>query len=92
MPTRDSKTGAIYVKVVNRAATPEAVHVAVSGVAAVEAGGQAVTMSSSGPADTNSITDPVRIVPVTAKVDGLSTDFTRTFPPFSITVLEIKAK
>jgi len=90
--TRDSKTGAIYVKVVNRAAAPEAVHIAVSGIAAVEAGGQAVTMSPISPADTNSITDPVRIVPITAKVDGLSANFIRAFPPYSITVLEMKAK
>jgi alpha-N-arabinofuranosidase len=90
--TRDSKTGTIYVKVVNRGATPQSVHIALSGVTAVEPGGQVVTMSGSGPTDTNSITDPVRIVPVTTKVDGLSANFTRTFPPYSINVLEVKAK
>jgi alpha-N-arabinofuranosidase len=90
--TRDSKTGTIYVKVVNRAATAQAVHIAVSGVAAVEAGGQAITMSASSPADTNSISEPARIVPVISRADGLSTNFTRTFPPYSISVLEMKAK
>jgi alpha-N-arabinofuranosidase len=90
--TRDSKTGTIYVKVVNRAGTPQPVHIALSGVGAVEAGGEVVTLSGSGPNDTNSITDPAKIVPVTAKVDGLSTNFTRTFPPYSISVLEMKAK
>src|ERR1017187_9654655 len=90
--TRDSKTGTIYVKVVNRGATPQSVHIALSGVTSVEPGGEAITMSGSGPTDTNSITDPVRIVPVTTKVDGLSASFTRTFPPYSINVLEVKAK
>jgi len=90
--TRDSKTGAIYVKVVNLAGTPQSVHLAVSGVTSVEPGGQAITMSGSGPSDTNSITDPTHIVPVTTKVDGLSANFTRTFPPYSISVLEMKAK
>ena len=90
--TRDSKTGTIYVKVVNRAGTPQPVHIAVSGVGAVEPSGQAITMSASGPSDTNSITEPTKIVPVTAKVDGLSANFTRTFPPYSISVLEMKAK
>jgi alpha-N-arabinofuranosidase len=42
--------------------------------------------------ETNSITEPTKIVPVTRKVDGLSPDFTRTFPPCSITVLKIKSK
>jgi alpha-N-arabinofuranosidase len=90
--TRDSKTGTVYVKVVNRGGTPQAVHIALSGVTAVEPGGQIVTMSGSGPSDTNSITEPTKIVPVTSKVDGLSANFTRTFPPYSINVLEMKAK
>ena len=90
--TRDSKTGTIYVKVVNRAATPQSVHIAVSGVAAVEPGGQAITMSASSPADTNSITEPAKIVPIVRTVDGLSTNFSRTFPPYSISVLEMRAK
>jgi alpha-N-arabinofuranosidase len=90
--TRDSKTGAIYVKVVNRAATPQPVHLALSGVTAVEPGGQITTISGSSPADTNSIADPARIVPVTSKIDGLSADFTRTFAPYSINVLELKTR
>ena len=49
-------------------------------------------MSASSPDDTNSITEPTKIVPVTTKVDGLSADFTRTFPPYSITVLQMKGK
>ena len=90
--TRDSKTGAIYVKVVNRAGTPQSVHLALSGVTAVEPAGRIITMSGSGPNDTNSITDPTRIVPVTTKVDGLSANVTRIFPPYSISVLEMQAK
>jgi alpha-N-arabinofuranosidase len=90
--TRDGKTGAIYVKVVNRAGTPQSVHVALSGVTAVEPTGQAITMSGAGPNDTNSITNPTRIVPVTTKVDGLSANFTRTFPPYSISILELQTK
>jgi len=48
-------------------------------------------MSGSGPAGTNPITGPTHIVPVT-KVDGLSANFTRTFPAYSISVLEMNAK
>jgi alpha-N-arabinofuranosidase len=35
---------------------------------------------------------PKTIVPATEKADGLGTDFTRTFPPYSITILELQAK
>jgi alpha-N-arabinofuranosidase len=90
--TRDSKAGTIYVKIVNRAGTPQPVRLALSGVAAVEAKGQLVTLSASSPTDTNSITEPARIVPVTTNVDGLSTDFTRPFPPYSVSVLIMKGK
>jgi alpha-N-arabinofuranosidase len=90
--TRDSKAGTIYVKIVNRAGTPQPVRLAISGVAAVEAKGQLVTLSASSPTDTNSITEPARIVPVTTNVDGLSTDFTRPFPPYSVSVLIMKGK
>lgn len=41
--------------------------------------------------DTNSIEVPTTLGPVTAPVDGLSADFTKTFLPYSITILEMNA-
>lgn len=61
-------------------------------MAGADAKGQTITLSAASPADTNSITEPTKIVPVTAAVDGLGTNFTRTFPPYSLTVLQMKAK
>ncbi len=87
--TRDSASGMIYVKVVNAAGTPQPVQVQISGVDRIAATGQMVEMTGESYEDTNSITDPKNIVPVTKSVDGLSTDFTRTFPPYSITVLKL---
>ena len=90
--TRDTKTGTIFLKIVNRAAASQPVRVELSGLANVDAKGQAVTLSASSPDDTNSITAPTKIVPVTSSVDGLGTSFTRTFPPYSLTVLQMKAR
>jgi alpha-N-arabinofuranosidase len=90
--TRDTRTGTVFLKIVNRAATPQALRVEFSGLASVDAKGQAVTLSAGSPGDTNSITEPTKIVPVTSSVDGLGTSFTRTFPPYSLTVLQMKAK
>jgi alpha-N-arabinofuranosidase len=90
--TRDTKTGTVFLKIVNRAATPQPLRVEFSGLAAIDAKGQAVTLSASSPTDTNSIADPTKIVPVTSTVDGLGTSFTRTFPPYSLTVLQIGCK
>jgi alpha-N-arabinofuranosidase len=90
--TRDSRTGMIYLKVVNRQSTSQPMRVQISGASAVEAEGQALVLKAGSPDDTNSIQEPRKIVPVAEKVDGLGTDFTRDFPPYSITILELKAK
>ena len=88
--TRDSKTGTIYIKVVNRADTAQDVHIIVSGVSTVASTGRIVTLSGSGPTDTNSMADPKKIIPIVADLSGLSTDFTHSFAPFSVNVLELK--
>jgi alpha-N-arabinofuranosidase len=89
--TRDSKTGTIYLKAVNRAGTSQAVHVSLTGVASVKPHGQAITLAANSPDDTNSIAEPRKLVPAASSVDGLGTDFARPLPPYSITVLKIQA-
>ncbi len=90
--TRDSKTGTIYLKVVNRAATPQAVHVSIGGVGSVEPTGKLLAMAAGSPDDTNSITAPAKIVPIASNAGGLSANFTRAFPPYSINVLQIRSQ
>jgi alpha-L-arabinofuranosidase len=90
--TRDSKTGVVYLKIVNRASTPQAVRVEIAGLASVESRGQTIALTAASPDDTNSIDEPAKISPKTATVDGLGASFTRSYPPYSITVLEMKSK
>ena len=90
--TRDGQDGTIYLKVVNRLATAQPVHVKIDGINNVESSAEAVMMSANKPDDTNSIQEPKKIVPVTSNMDGLGADFTRDFPPYSITILKLKAK
>jgi alpha-N-arabinofuranosidase len=90
--TRDSANGMIYLKVVNRQSTPQPVKIEITGVASVKAEGTAIVLKAGKPDDTNSIQDPKNIVPVTEEAGGLGTDFTRTFPPYSITILELQTK
>ena len=89
--TRDSRTGTLYLKLVNRAGAPQPVRVEIGG-AALQPKGRMIAMSASGPEDTNSIAAPRKIVPVTSVIDGLGAAFTRTLPAYSITVLEMKGK
>jgi alpha-N-arabinofuranosidase len=88
--TRDSRSGTIFLKIVNRLASPQSVHVKITGANNVDSSAEALVMSASSPDDTNSIQDPTKIVPVTSNVDGLGADFTRSFPPYSISVLQLK--
>ena len=89
--TRDSATGTLYVKVVNRGEAPQSVAIEVSGVNAL-AYGIATVLKAASPEDTNSIDDPKKITPVSQFIKVLDTYFARTFPPFSITVLELHPK
>jgi alpha-N-arabinofuranosidase len=90
--TRDSQNGTIFLKVVNRAGKPQPVEIKINGVGSVEPEADAVVLKAGSPDDMNSIKEPTKIVPVAEKVDGLGNDFTREFPAYSITVLELKAK
>jgi alpha-N-arabinofuranosidase len=90
--TRDSQTGVVYLKVVNELGTPQPVNIQISGVASVESEGTAIVLKANSPNDTNSLLEPEKIVPNTEFVTGLGTDFTREFPPYSITILELKTK
>jgi alpha-N-arabinofuranosidase len=87
--TKTTKNGTIYLKVVNTIATPQVVKIELIGAKKITPIGQAITLSSAKPDDTNSITEPIKIVPVKTDVDGLGAQFSRTFPAYSVTILVI---
>jgi alpha-N-arabinofuranosidase len=88
--TKDS--GSVYVNIVNRSAAPQQVHIALSGLKSIAPAGKAITLTSASINDTNSITDPHKVEPVTANVSGLGPEFTRTVPANSVTILELSGK
>jgi alpha-N-arabinofuranosidase len=90
--TRDTKRGKIIVKIVNRADTAQSVEINITGVKSVAAKGTATVLKAANRNETNTLQDPEHIVPVTEKIRGLGVNFTRSYPPCSITVLELAAK
>lgn len=90
--TRDSKTGVIYLKMVNPLGTPQDVHVDIKGVASVAARGESVIMKADSLEATNSIMEPKKIVPVNATETGLGATFNRTLAPYSINILKLSSK
>ena len=90
--TRDTASGKIIVKIVNRADAPQDVAVAIAGVSSIADAGTATVLKADNRDATNSLEDPKHVVPTTEPVTGLSTNFTRTYPPCSITILELTVK
>jgi alpha-L-arabinofuranosidase len=89
--TRDSATGTIYLKVVNAADEVQPVSVTVKGSEVADSTGEAIVLTSDSPQDTNRLSDPGKIVPVTTRVSGLGRNFQYRFKPYSVTVLQIGA-
>jgi alpha-N-arabinofuranosidase len=90
--TRNTVTGTLFLKIVNAGGQPQTVKIDIKGAGKILPGGQSVVLKGDGPEETNSITAPEKIVPVASKVTGLGKSFTRSFPAWSITVLQIETK
>jgi alpha-N-arabinofuranosidase len=90
--TRSSKTGAIYLKAVNASSKPEQVDITFKGASQISSTGTAVVLASAAPGDTNTITDPTKIVPVTSKISAIQSTFSPTLAPYSINVFQIQAR
>ena len=90
--TRQTETGKVFLKVVNPSSAVQSVTIELKGAANVRGEGKCVTLRATGPTDTNSITEPTKIVPVTESLKNVAGTFSHTFPAWSITVLELTAQ
>jgi alpha-N-arabinofuranosidase len=90
--TRDSKNGTLLLKVVNTTGTAQHIKVQITGARSVNSKGEAVVLAGKSLDDTNSLTEPDKVVPHTEKVEGLGPSFARDFPPYSVTVLKLKTR
>jgi alpha-N-arabinofuranosidase len=82
----------IYLKVVNSTATAQNLNIDMQGAVKVAASGTAITLKADHTEDTNTITEPDKIIPVTSIVKGIKKSFKQNFPPYSITVLQLQTK
>ena len=89
--TRDTHNGALYIKVANVTGTPRSLQINIDGVKRIAKTGTRVILSAA-LTDSNSINNPVQVVPLIESINGLGRNFTQTFPPYSITVLKLETK
>ncbi|RYE16427.1 MAG: alpha-N-arabinofuranosidase, partial [Sphingobacteriaceae bacterium] len=86
------KNGTVYLKIVNAQNVPQAVNLSLQGAGKVALTGTKVVLKSDNPEDTNSITEPEKIIPVTTKIKGIKKAFSQTLPAYSITILQLETK
>jgi alpha-N-arabinofuranosidase len=90
--TRDSQTGAVYLKIVNPGGTPQPITINLHGASSIAPTGTAITLSAASPDESNSIDNPVHITPVTSAFSGVKAAFQRSFPAYSVTILKLNAR
>jgi alpha-N-arabinofuranosidase len=89
--TRDSQTGELFVKLVNPQTNAVSLKIEINGVATLAAKGTAIVLAGN-PDDSNSITQPEKILPDTKAVRDVKPTFTYKMPPSSIVVLNLKTR
>jgi alpha-N-arabinofuranosidase len=82
----------IYLKLVNGSSTPQSVHINLNGVTKVNKEARLTTLRGNTPEETNSITDPQRVMPVSSTIRNAATSFEHTVPPYSVEVLDLAAQ
>jgi alpha-N-arabinofuranosidase len=89
--TRDSRSGRIYVKLMNATAADAPVQLELAGAKALAPTATVLTLAAD-PQATNSIDAPERVVPVASKVSGVSSGFTYTVPAHGIVSLVLETR
>jgi alpha-N-arabinofuranosidase len=89
--TRDSRSGAMYLKLVNPTDADARVHLDLQGVGGIASTATA-EMLAADPKATNSIDVPRTVYPLTSKISGVKTAFSYTVPSHAIVVLMLETR
>ncbi|WP_255486653.1 alpha-L-arabinofuranosidase C-terminal domain-containing protein [Mucilaginibacter sp. SP1R1] len=90
--TRDSKTGLLFVKIVNASGKAQSVTIDLQGAAKVKSDGTLIVLKSDKPDDTNTINEPKKIVPLNKNVKNIRKTFTTVFDAYSVNVLQLQVQ
>lgn len=87
----DEATGELIVKVVNAEAEAYPLRIKLEGVSKVEKTGKVISLSAANDMGENSFEEPMKISPQESEYNGFGESFDYSFPPFSYTILRLKA-
>lgn len=88
--TKDEKTGAVYVKLVNTTGKQQLVDINLKSVGKVSPEATLVVIKGDHPEDTNTLSEPEKVIPSTTRITGIASNFTRSLDPYSITILQLQ--
>jgi len=88
--TMNDTTGAVYLKIVNTTAKKQAIKINLNGVGKVAPNATLAVVKGNKPEDTNTITEPANITPVTTTIKGVANSFTRNLDPYSVSILQLQ--
>ena len=75
---------------VNVSTTNLTTQINLRGAEKVGSSAQAIVLASKNPTDENSLTEPVKVAPVTQTIEKAGANFSHTFPGNSVTVLRLQ--
>jgi alpha-N-arabinofuranosidase len=87
--TRGNATRTVILKLVNASSLPQPVDVKLSGAKGVASEARLISLHGATPDQTNTISEPTKIVPVESRVKIAGPSFRHTLPPYSIQILEL---
>jgi alpha-N-arabinofuranosidase len=88
--TKDTKTGAIYIKIINTTAKQQPIEINLNGVTYISPDATLIVIKGDKPDDTNTITDPEKIVPVSSTINKITKRFTRNLDPYSVSIFQLQ--
>ncbi|MEP6676262.1 MAG: alpha-L-arabinofuranosidase C-terminal domain-containing protein [Ferruginibacter sp.] len=88
--TMDEKSGIVYLKIVNTTGKKQPVNINLNGIVKVLPEANMSVIKADKPGDTNSITEPEKIIPVSSTIKGIASKFKRTLDSYSVSVLQLQ--
>jgi alpha-N-arabinofuranosidase len=90
--TSSNAKRALFLKLVNASSLPQNVDITLRGAGSVQNNGKLISLSAKSTDETNTISDPNKIVPVETQLNNAGINFHHRLPPYSIQILELGLK
>ena len=90
--TRDTQNGRIFLKIVNGVPTPQPINIALDGISVIAGHVKMTQLHALSPADTNTISEPKRIVPVESSIPVSGKSFEHVMPGYAFELFEIQTR